>query len=228
MLFIFMVSRPPVFFAIIEPSCRRSACLALYIFDLQTLLFEEAQEALAAYCPKRSDGQTNPDRTAQFLDKDAFALKIWKLPASRFVVCVRDVISCHRAFTGELALPRHVLTFRVDHSGAGQLAISFWACKGKSPPAPTGGLSKTRRRPTLPHPLKCSTIGAVGLNFRVRNGNGCDPYAMTAEKLYTVMIIATVGKGQRIVNVKLLISLRLLLTHREPKIDKFAGQRTDT
>jgi hypothetical protein len=35
-----------------------------------------------------------------------------------------------------------------------------------------------RRRPTLPGDLSPSTIGAGGLNFRVRNGNGCDPAAM--------------------------------------------------
>ena len=38
-----------------------------------------------------------------------------------------------------------------------------------------------RRRPTLPGGLPPSTIGAGGLNFRVRNGNGCDPAAMATE-----------------------------------------------
>jgi hypothetical protein len=42
---------------------------------------------------------------------------------------------------------------------------------------------KFRRRPTLPHSLPCSTIGAKGLNFRVRDGNGCDPFAIATEKL---------------------------------------------
>ena len=36
-----------------------------------------------------------------------------------------------------------------------------------------------RRRPTLPHPPRCSTIGAVGLSFRVRNETGRFPNAMT-------------------------------------------------
>ncbi len=40
---------------------------------------------------------------------------------------------------------------------------------------------RTRRRPTLPGPLDPSTIGAGGLNFRVRNGNGWDPSAMATE-----------------------------------------------
>ena len=37
-----------------------------------------------------------------------------------------------------------------------------------------------RRRPTLPHPPECSTIGAGGLSFRVRNVTGRFPSAMTA------------------------------------------------
>ncbi len=40
-----------------------------------------------------------------------------------------------------------------------------------------------RQRPTLPHGPPCSTIGAEGLNFRVRNGTGCFPFAITAETL---------------------------------------------
>ena len=40
-----------------------------------------------------------------------------------------------------------------------------------------------RRRPTLPHSYPCSTIGAEGLNCRVRNGNGCFPLAMATRKL---------------------------------------------
>ena len=40
-----------------------------------------------------------------------------------------------------------------------------------------------RRRPTLPRGPPRSTIGAEGLNFRVRNGTGCFPFAITAETL---------------------------------------------
>ena len=42
-----------------------------------------------------------------------------------------------------------------------------------------------RRCPTLPHPGECSTIGAVGLSFRVRDGTGCFPFAMAAVTLAT-------------------------------------------
>ena len=37
-----------------------------------------------------------------------------------------------------------------------------------------------RRRPTLPRPRGRSTIGAAGLNGRVRDGNGCGPCALVA------------------------------------------------
>ena len=40
-----------------------------------------------------------------------------------------------------------------------------------------------RRCPTLPHPGGCSTIGAMRLSFRVRNGTGRFPHAITAETL---------------------------------------------
>src|SRR6185312_7220525 len=48
------------------------------------------------------------------------------------------------------------------------------------------GLSVVRRRPTLPHPPECSTIGAVGLSFRVRYGTGRFPHAVTAVTLLPV------------------------------------------
>src|SRR5690606_9177901 len=40
-------------------------------------------------------------------------------------------------------------------------------------------LRVVRRCPTLPHPHECCTIGAVGLSFRVWNGTGRFPHAMT-------------------------------------------------
>ena len=41
----------------------------------------------------------------------------------------------------------------------------------------TGLSSLIGRRPTLPHTRARSTIGAVRLNYRVRDGNGWDPHA---------------------------------------------------
>src|SRR6476469_5214775 len=50
-----------------------------------------------------------------------------------------------------------------------------------------------RRCPTLPHPPGCSTIGAVGLSFRVRNGTGRFPHAMTAVTLLPGPTLGLVG-----------------------------------
>ncbi len=45
------------------------------------------------------------------------------------------------------------------------------------------GSKKSWRRPTLPPSRDGSTIGAAGLNYRVRNGNGCGPCALVASRL---------------------------------------------
>ena len=41
------------------------------------------------------------------------------------------------------------------------------------------GNSRIRQCPTLPHSHPCSTIGAEGLYFCVRDGNRCGPFAKT-------------------------------------------------
>jgi hypothetical protein len=46
-----------------------------------------------------------------------------------------------------------------------------------------------RRRPTLPRGPPRSTIGAEGLNFRVRNGTGCFPFAMATETLWRCQVL---------------------------------------
>ncbi len=68
---------------------------------------------------------------------------------------------------------------------------------------PTGGpLSRkgVRRRPTLPHSLPCSTIGAEGLSFRVRNGTGRFPFAMTAVTLSSCQSGSRPSLGNRTVD----------------------------
>src|SRR6185436_1363250 len=49
----------------------------------------------------------------------------------------------------------------------------------EAPPVSRRGFFRVecRRRPTLPHPDECSTIGAGGLSFRVRDGTGRSPSA---------------------------------------------------
>ena len=48
-----------------------------------------------------------------------------------------------------------------------------------------------RRRPTLPGGLPPSTIGAGGLNGRVRDGNGCDSAAMATGDLLSIRCAGT-------------------------------------
>jgi hypothetical protein len=48
----------------------------------------------------------------------------------------------------------------------------------RRPPSVCDDLEKSRQRPTLPRGKPRSTIGAEGLNDRVRDGIGCFPFAM--------------------------------------------------
>ena len=69
-----------------------------------------------------------------------------------------------------------------------------------------------RRCPTLPHPPGCSTIGAVGLSFRVRNGTGRFPHAMTAVTLAP----PTRGVGEIFVVLQLWCCIQLCLVSCNP------------
>ena len=64
--------------------------------------------------------------------------------------------------------------------GGGQPYYSGQDCL--STPLFRGRKIAFRQRPTLPHTNACSTIGAEGLNCRVRKGNGCFPLARTTGK----------------------------------------------
>ena len=46
------------------------------------------------------------------------------------------------------------------------------------------------RRPTLPRPRERSTIGAAGLNCRVRNGNGCGPCALVVSQRLELLAVS--------------------------------------
>ena len=82
----------------------------------------------------------------------------------------------------ERALPRPGEGRRLG--GFADMGLPRYTSEPKRRKAPAGAgafLEEIRRRPTLPGSLPPSTIGAGGLNFRVRNGNGCDPTAMATE-----------------------------------------------
>ena len=75
---------------------------------------------------------------------------------------------------------------------------------------------RCRRRPTLPRSRERSTIGAVGLNDRVRNGNECGPYALVASENISCVMTSegVVDRGHESVNkdrVALLAVVCLLL-----------------
>ena len=62
--------------------------------------------------------------------------------------------------------------------------VGVWVCVGGPrlcARPPLGGV--LWRFPTLPHPLGCSTIGAAGLSFQVRNVAGRFPGAVTTTSL---------------------------------------------
>ena len=63
----------------------------------------------------------------------------------------------------------------------------IWSALGNKNSRPCGRLflKYVRRRPTLPPRHQGSTIGAERLSFRVRNGTGRFPLAMTTETLWS-------------------------------------------
>ena len=59
-------------------------------------------------------------------------------------------------------------------NGEGRHAV--WRCR-------PSGFVVLWRCPTLPQPIGCSTIGAAGLSFQVRNGAGRFPGAVTTTRI---------------------------------------------
>ncbi len=62
---------------------------------------------------------------------------------------------------------------------------------------------EVRRCPTLPQGHPCSTIGAEGLSFRVRNVTGRFPFAMAAETLWIYSLLASLEAQLPTVNREL-------------------------
>ena len=72
--------------------------------------------------------------------------------------------------------------------------------KKADPKGPASSRRDVRRCPTLPRGLPRSTIGAEGLNFRVRDGTGCFPLAMAAATLWNYQPGSRPYSGNRIVD----------------------------
>ena len=67
----------------------------------------------------------------------------------------------------------------------------------KSPQLLSGAFNKTGNVLLFHTGLPCSTIGAIELNFRVRNGIGCDLYAIVTGNdlwVYKQTVISSIGK----------------------------------
>jgi hypothetical protein len=123
-------------------------------------------------------------------------------PGPRRVPCFRRALR-RRRWSWRCANPSRPWSLsRATSSGSRRSRPGPWAFRLPQPRSPTSSLNTTqtseegrstisgatlfkhvRRRPTLPRGPPRSTIGAEGLNFRVRNGTGCFPFAITAETL---------------------------------------------
>ena len=81
----------------------------------------------------------------------------------------------------------------------GGLSPQVDAHAGRTAEGPlSSGPSKPRQRPTLPQGCPCSTIGPEKLNFRVRDGNGCDLSGIAARKKYDEVRSSAGLRGQRV------------------------------
>src|SRR3979490_3278437 len=114
------------------------------------------------------------------------------MPSATFVVLIVTLLKsscCARAAPATSVMPRKTSRLtcfmaRTIERAAVRLPLGS---PRKSPkierrPTPASGPSKPRQRPTLPQGCPCSTIGPEELNFRVRDGNGCDLFGIAARK----------------------------------------------
>jgi hypothetical protein len=65
--------------------------------------------------------------------------------------------------------------------------VSAYCLQCSMPPRRAASKERFPRRPTLPQGPPCSTIGAGGLNFRVRNVAGCTPSAIATETHFSLV-----------------------------------------
>ena len=96
----------------------------------------------------------------------------------------RSLLRVSRGVFASVSVPRSSVGLRAPRSSirAPRFAIPETRNAPGSRMIP-GRSQGCRRRPTLPRSRERSTIGAVGLNDRVRNGNECGPYALVASDM---------------------------------------------
>ena len=71
----------------------------------------------------------------------------------------------------------------IASTGAAQIVVEHKCAEGLTLMGEALRLRVLWRCPTLPQPVGCSTIGAAGLSFQVRNGAGRFPGAMTTTSI---------------------------------------------
>ena len=122
--------------------------------------------------------------------------------------CVLAGLACARAVCPRVWVCARVVACVCVWSRACASAglARVWVCVGgracvRGPPS-----GVLWRFPTLPHPLGCSTIGAAGLSFQVRNVAGRFPGAVTTTRLCRPPVLARglvgwVGGGLVVVRI---------------------------
>ena len=86
--------------------------------------------------------------------------------------------------SGQAKDQRYIQEWSGKRRGPGEPGPYTRTGKEKGPEPKFGAfVILSRRRPTFPHSYPCSIIGPARLNFRVRDGNGCDPRGMTTGNL---------------------------------------------
>jgi hypothetical protein len=88
----------------------------------------------------------------------------------------------------QIAADRYFASSRLNKVG---LAAGFQ--KKKACQISLAGPFETRQRPTFPLPHGSSSIGLGGLNFRVRDGNGCGPSGMATGNVRTEQVFTAFG-----------------------------------
>ena len=125
--------------------------------------------------------------------------------------------------SGQEAAPAFVQTKR-----AGRVRPLQRREKKKAPNRSSGPfVNLSRRRPTFPHSYPCSIIGPARLNFRVRDGNGCDPRGMTTGNSKKFSVISSkFSVSEKAWNQENFESFRKRLARRDeaPRTTVLAGE----
>ena len=116
--------------------------------------------------PKKQKGGPKPETTASVGGRQIRNSR-FKIDPNRETQKMPGFFAPPRTFGGSRA--------QNDSSRAGEMKKAEHLARPFS-------FQNPRRRPTLPRSYPRSTIGPGGLNFRVRDGNGCDPSGMVAGK----------------------------------------------